>query len=1291
MPRNALLSATQSSCSPAFLFRVLLFSTFCFLSVSAKPTATPPTPSSLRINVGGKDVYSGGQQWYAERPDQLFGVSFPFEVANDTEIAMTEFDTVYQTQRYGTLRDSGDPIWGYNIALQPGVYSLTLHFAELWDGVFLNGQGPRVFHVAVGDNGRGYQSVQRDLDIYKSLRDQENSALTKTFTNLLVTSTLIIRFFPVTLTPALNAISAERIGPLPRHIFRVQVNAGGEATSTGFIQDHPSWVVSKYSDTTEVQDEDLRYRLFSDIDGALHVKQRISFGKKLAYEVPVPETGSFDVTLLFAENYVKSAGKRVFDIAVGDKENTAKAQRVTGYDIFVAAGNAMYTPVERTFTGVTAPSGTIRIELTAVVENLILSAFVIKRPGQQVFVTTSNPVFNSEGSGYDHQSHAVAGKDVFAVDFDRDGFALVELDGSLSHSHFFEPGPPSVAGRIVKHTWIVDKTNQVLGTSEKLVAPFPVGNTVVRLEVTDNTGDMHTDKVVVRTLDREVPGVYSYFYDSRLVQDEIVPNGGDFSIDRVLPQEGRHLKSLEFVELKDYHWFSFMDLAFQARFLCNVTVPKSQGYVFVVDHLKTSPVKLFVNRVQLDLKQDGDMTQTASVNLVKGENHVEVLFYRIETKSIFNAMLKVVFYPEDNKKAAQLLGDKSATYDAGAVQPTIHSVMPKASQLNGGGRFRITGSGFVVSEPSKQGVTVRIRNSTTITSGNSIANNDSDSDDDNNSRADKVLRGDELRDLTTWSMEFTAPKHDKNETLLLSVHTNAGESNLVPIEYSETASQPIRFRETNLMMKNKTFEIGRPTSIALGPDLRLYIGTMDGFVFRVSVDYFTNEVIDRCQSSAPGPNRAVLGLAFNPYEMDPSDIRLYITTSTLFWKSRGDADNVGWANGKVQLMKRDVGGFCLGVVKDVVSGLPVSNYDHAVNGMSFDSQGNLYIAVGSSTNAGVSKPDDALGGVPDSPLSASIVVAYLSKPGFNGTVLYDQYDNPGTAHQISGDVEVFASGVRNTYDLIHHSSGEIYASSNSANFGFGAMSTSCTTEKEVNENGYADQIIRVSKDSYHGHPNRNRGRTDKRQCVFYSAETHPNGVEGVFRKPLALVESSTDGIIEYTANTFDFQLRGDLFASKFAVGTTGKLFRLKMNATTGNPEFTKPEEFHQASGLSLTMVPTGGMVMPQIVQGKVLVLEPEESLPKGPYITSVFPTRGPLKGGYRVVITGYNFGNVDKLHVLFDGIEAENVKLMSDNGRQISCTIPSGKVAGHITVQVRAENGELSPTIGKDFEYIERT
>ncbi len=647
--------------------------------------------------------------------------------------------------------------------------------------------------------------------------------------------------------------------------------------------------------------------------------------------------------------------------------------------------------------------------------------------------------------------------------------------------------------------------------------------------------------MTVFAVDREVRGVYAYFYDYRSGQNEITANGGNFSKDSVLPQFGLHVKTLEYVELKDYQWFSFMDLAFQARFLCNITVEEEGMHIFKLEHLQTSPLKIFVDGTYLSLKLEGQTTHTAQTVLTSGKHLVEIIFMRFVTKSMFDAMLKVVYYPANSKEKAALLGEDSATYDASAVQPTIHSIMPQASQLNGGGRFRIQGGGFVVAEPLTKGLVLTIHNSTSP----------GDDDDDTVVRPNAIFKDNDLQGVDAWTMEFTAPPHDRDETLYFSVRTEAGVSNNVSLVYSEDAEQPISFETKELITEEgKPFELARPTSVALGPDMRLYIGTMEGFVIRLSFDYFSLKVIDKCQSSAPGSDRTVLGLAFNPYDTDPTDPRLYISTSTLFWKSRGEELKNGWANGKVQVMKRNVGGFCLGVVEDIVTGLPVSNYDHGVNGMIFDKRGNLYIAVGSTTNAGVSEPGDALGGVADSPLSASIVIAYLSKPTFNGTVTYDQYENPSTARQISGDVQVYASGVRNTYDMVMHSNGEIYATSNSPNEGFGAVSTSCDTK--TNDTGsWSDQIIHVSRDSYHGHPNRNRGRFDKRQCVFYSAETHPEGVEGVFRKPLSLVESSTDGIIEYKANTFNFQLRGDLFASKFAVGTAGQLYRMKINATTG--------------------------------------------------------------------------------------------------------------------------------------------
>jgi hypothetical protein len=48
----------------------------------------------------------------------------------------------------------------------------------------------------------------------------------------------------------------------------------------------------------------------------------------------------------------------------------------------------------------------------------------------------------------------------------------------------------------------------------------------------------------------------------------------------------------------------------------------------------------------------------------------------------------------------------------------------------------------------------------------------------------------------------------------------------------------------------------------------------------------------------------------------------------------------------------------------IITGLPVPNLDHSVNGLEFDFQGDLYIAVGGNTNAGV--PQCGMGGLPES-------------------------------------------------------------------------------------------------------------------------------------------------------------------------------------------------------------------------------------------------------------------------------------------------------------------------------------
>jgi glucose/arabinose dehydrogenase len=146
------------------------------------------------------------------------------------------------------------------------------------------------------------------------------------------------------------------------------------------------------------------------------------------------------------------------------------------------------------------------------------------------------------------------------------------------------------------------------------------------------------------------------------------------------------------------------------------------------------------------------------------------------------------------------------------------------------------------------------------------------------------------------------------------------------------------------------------------------------------------------------------------------DPTVYIAHSFLF---HGDIVNY---NGKVSA----VSGPDMVFWKDVVTGLPVSDHDHGINGLEFDHNGNLFINVGGNTNAGVPGPLSSSGLQEEDALSAATLIARnVNSPSFDGKV---KYDNTVTRNQVSGfGVEVFSSGLRNAFDLVMHSNGKLYA------------------------------------------------------------------------------------------------------------------------------------------------------------------------------------------------------------------------------------------------------------------------
>lgn len=236
--------------------------------------------------------------------------------------------------------------------------------------------------------------------------------------------------------------------------------------------------------------------------------------------------------------------------------------------------------------------------------------------------------------------------------------------------------------------------------------------------------------------------------------------------------------------------------------------------------------------------------------------------------------------------------------------------------------------------------------------------------------------------------------------------------------------------------------------------------------------------------------------------------------------------------------------------------------------------------------------------------------------------------------------------------------------------------------------------MEVVENAYYGHPHRGRGRTDPRQCVYQDGVAD---IPGVYTAPLGLVESSTNGMIEYTANTFAFQLKADVIASKFAVGGDGKLFRLAINASTS--QLTGPPSiFADTSGLSVAMDRRGALVMPQVMQGRVLLLTPRAPTPRAPFLTSVWPVRGPLSGGNTVTLTGVGLwapaaaaaagGGLPS--VVFGGMPCGGVLPVGTDGSTVTCTVPPGRAAARAVRVFLIRGGVSTQSVGPDYFYAAR-
>jgi glucose/arabinose dehydrogenase len=226
----------------------------------------------------------------------------------------------------------------------------------------------------------------------------------------------------------------------------------------------------------------------------------------------------------------------------------------------------------------------------------------------------------------------------------------------------------------------------------------------------------------------------------------------------------------------------------------------------------------------------------------------------------------------------------------------------------------------------------------------------------------------------------------------------------------------------------------------------------------------------------------------------------------------------------------------------VIENLPSSapRLNHLTNGLAFDDAGRLFIAQGSNTDSGLIGTDPTPDYYPESALSAAILVADVNDPAFDGTLVYDPPGEPldHNVDLVSGDVAVFAPGIRNPYDLVIHRNGSLYAADNGPIGRSGAASC----DGETVRTSVSDELNLIEEDDYYGFPNLNRGRSDPRQCTYRD----PNDGSGPgYVGPIAVLANhcSCDGIVEYQGPALDGAMNGDLIIARF---TFGDLMRVEL-------------------------------------------------------------------------------------------------------------------------------------------------
>ena len=369
----------------------------------------------------------------------------------------------------------------------------------------------------------------------------------------------------------------------------------------------------------------------------------------------------------------------------------------------------------------------------------------------------------------------------------------------------------------------------------------------------------------------------------------------------------------------------------------------------------------------------------------------------------------------------------------------------------------------------------------------------------------------------------------------------------VPYSATFTTGGQTPAQDTDIIFSktNQAASANRPyASLAWGPDNKLYAGTLDGRILRFTVNASTGELsapetINTVNNHA-GETRFIIGMEFDP---------VATADNLILWVSHSKATDLDvpeapdWT-GEISRLY----GPSLASMNDYVVGLPRSVRDHLTNQPKFGPDGALYVSQPSMNAMGA---PDAAWVRADHPLTGAILRIDVSRISSRSPLNVRTPDGGGTydPNAPGAPVTIYATGVRNSYDLVWHSNGHLYAPANGSAAGGdtlagpGGNPPAMTNVQETMN----DYLFDVRPGGYYGQPNQTRNElilnggnptsgVDRNEVRSYPVGTQPDPNYGYSAYDFGKNYAPT-GVIEYkNATTFGGKLKGRLLVTRYSGG-----------------------------------------------------------------------------------------------------------------------------------------------------------